>query len=222
MAEKSNAYLEIPFNRLNDINVSGHTEQKGKFTYLSWVWAWEEVMKIYPDSFAKVYETENGMNYFTDGRTAWVKVGFTIVDGDYSKENIEYYPIYNYQHKSLPLDQVTSHDVNTAIQRGLTKAIARHGLGLYVYAGEDLPDVDKGKVDNDEERKKLLLEYTRLRNDLNGLGIDFRATKTEKYILETTGLKNQGTGLSNEEMNILNDCYADMIRQAKEAKNEGR
>ena len=76
------------------------------------------------------------MNYFTDGRTCWVKVGVTI-DG---LEHVEMLPVMNFKNQSIPLDKVTSCDANKAIQRAITKAIGRHGLGLYVYAGEDLPE----------------------------------------------------------------------------------
>ena len=123
------------FETLNKINVNEHTEQKGNLTYLSWAWAWQVVKANYPNSNYTVYENDIGFNYHTDGHTAWVKVGVTIED----QEHIEYLPVMDYKNKSIPKDQVTSMNVNTAIQRALTKAIARHGLGLYIYAGEDLP-----------------------------------------------------------------------------------
>ena len=55
----------------------------------------------------------------------------------------------DYRNASIPVDKVTSFDVNKAIQRSLTKAVARHGLGLYIYAGEDLPEDEKNVVKND-------------------------------------------------------------------------
>lgn len=76
------------------------------------------------------------VNYFTDGRTCWVKVGVTI-DG---LEHVEMLPVMNFKNQSIPLDKVTSCDVNKTIQRAITKASGRHGLGLYVYAKEDLPE----------------------------------------------------------------------------------
>ena len=130
------------FNTLNDINVNGHTEKKANLTYLSWAWAWAEVKKAYPKSFYTIYENENGWFYHTDGNTAWVKTGVTVVDGDYQLEHIEYLPIMDFKNKSIPLANITSTDVNKTIQRSLTKAVARHGLGLYIYAGEDLPEAD--------------------------------------------------------------------------------
>jgi len=124
------------FETLNGVNVNGHTEKKNGLTYLSWAWAWGELLKRYPDSTYTVYENRDGWNYHTDGKTCWVKTGVTV-DG---KEYIEMLPVMDFKNRSIPADAVTSFDVNKAIQRSLTKAVARHGLGLYIYAGEDLPE----------------------------------------------------------------------------------
>lgn len=124
------------FEILNAINVNEHTEKKNGLTYLSWAWAWQEVKKAFPEASYTIYENADGWNYFTDGKTCWVKTGVTI-DG---LEHIEYLPVMAYNNKSISADAVTSFDVNKAIQRSLTKACARHGLGLYIYAGEDIPD----------------------------------------------------------------------------------
>lgn len=129
------------FEILSRIDCGEHIEQKSNLSYLSWVWAWGELKKKYPKSFATVYEAENGMNYFTDGNTCWVKTGVTLVEDDGTAlEHIEYLPVMDNRNKSIPLASVQSTDVNKAIQRSITKAIARHGLGLYIYAGEDLPE----------------------------------------------------------------------------------
>lgn len=128
--------MENYFSQLNAINVNGKTEKKGKRTYLSWAWAWGEVKKLFPDAAYTIYENADGWNYHTDGRTCWVKTGLTIN----GIEHIEYLPVMDSRNQSIPLDKVTSFDVNKTIQRSLTKAAARHGLGLYIYAGEDLPE----------------------------------------------------------------------------------
>lgn len=124
------------FVTLNQINVNDHTEKKGNLTYLSWAWAWGEAKKLHPDMTCTVYEDVNGCMYHTDGRTCWVKVGVMIKGIEY----IEYLPIMDHRNMSIPMDKVTSRNANDSIQRALTKAIARHGLGLYIYAGEDVPD----------------------------------------------------------------------------------
>lgn len=129
------------FSVLNSIDCGEHIEQKSNLSYLSWVWAWGELKKRYPKSFTTVYESPEGMNYFTDGKTCWVKTGVTVVDEEGNEqEHIEYLPVMDNRNKSITLETLVSTDVNKAIQRSLTKAIARHGLGLYIYAGEDLPE----------------------------------------------------------------------------------
>ena len=141
------------FETLNAINVNEKTEKKNGLTYLSWAWAWGEVKKCYPEAVFTIYErqTEYGLvNYFTDGRTCWVKTGLTI-DG---LEHIEELPVMDYRNNSIPLEKVTSTDVNKAIQRSLTKAAARHGLGLYIYAGEDLPEAEKENEPPKKEEQK--------------------------------------------------------------------
>ena len=131
-----NMNTQSSFNVLNAIDCNEHTEKKGNLTYLSWAWAWQIVKKNFPDAFYTIYEDKDGIPYFTDGKTCWVKTGVTIL----GLEHIEYLPIMDFKNRSLPLDQVTSMDMNKTIQRSLTKACARHGLGLYIYAGEDLPE----------------------------------------------------------------------------------
>lgn len=169
------------FERLNAINVNGHTETKGTgaraLTYLSWAWAWAEVKKAYPDSYYTIYEDKDGCLYHTDGRTCWVKTGVTIVDreGGTQLEHIEYLPVMDNRNESILVTKVTSFDVNKAIQRSLTKACARHGLGLYIYAGEDLPEAESaedekpesttGKYDPSEQIAEIKRRY---RVDNNG------------------------------------------------------
>lgn len=129
------------FETLNSINISGKTEKKNGLTYLSWAYAWGEVKKLDPTTTYKVFERDTQwgpVNYYTDGRTCWVKVG-VIING---LEHIEMLPVMDYRNKSIPLDKVSSVDVNKSIQRCITKAIARHGLGLYIYAGEDIPECE--------------------------------------------------------------------------------
>ena len=128
------------FETLSKINVNQFTEKKNNLTYLPWAYAWGTLKNLYPASFYTVAENKDGWNYFTDGRTCWVKCAVTAVDGDDHQTAVEYLPVMDYRNNAVPLDQVTSTLVNKAIQRCLTKAIARLGLGLYIYAGEDLPE----------------------------------------------------------------------------------
>ena len=152
------------FAVLNDINVNDKVKTKMGLNYLSWAYAWGELLKAYPDATLNVYnrtietnetitteDKDNGVTrtvvnkstqevpYFTDGRSCFVKVGVSIQGVEY----IEYFPIMGLKNDAIPANRVTMTDVNKALQRAFVKACARHGLGLYIYAGEDLPEVEK-------------------------------------------------------------------------------
>lgn len=148
------------FNTLYNVDVSAKLGKKMGLSYLSWADAWAELKKHYPEAEYKIYtrkvitkiekkyqleggdiktveETyENDIPYFSDGRTCFVKVG-VIIDGD---EEVEIFPVRTNKNTSISVDMITRVDVNKALQRAFVKACARHGLGLYVYAGEDLPE----------------------------------------------------------------------------------
>ena len=137
------------FEILNAVDVNSKKDTRNGLTYLSWAWAWSEVKKRFPDVNYKVYENDMGFPYHTDGRTAWVKCGVTIQ----GVEQIEYLSIMDYRNNSIPLEKVTSVDVIKTIQRCVTKAIGRFGLGLYIYAKEDLPE-DAGEANEEKASEK--------------------------------------------------------------------
>ena len=131
------------FKTLSAIDVNNKTEKKGKFTYLSWAFAWAELKKVSPTASAKVYHDKNtNMPYFASKAGVIVKVGVTIDE----LEHINYLPVMNFRNAAIPADKVNMMDVNKAIQRCTVKAIALHGLGLYIYAGEDLPEENEEKI----------------------------------------------------------------------------
>ena len=128
------------FKTLAALNVKDRVEKKGRFDYLSWAYAWAMIKDQYPDANRKVYESEHtGLNYFTDGKTGYVKVGVTIND----IEHVDYLPIMDHSNQSLSIDKITSFAVNKTIQRSTVKAIAMHGLGLSLWAGEDLVGISE-------------------------------------------------------------------------------
>ena len=187
------------FKELNAINVNKMTEKKGNLTYLSWAFAWQEVKKIAPDMNRTVYESADGNNYPTDGRTAGVKVGVTI-DGI---EHIDYLPIMDARNAALPIEKVTSFDVNKAIQRSTTKAIGLHGLGLYIYAGEDMPDEEKATAASKTPQDGVLIElnigdenWVKVMNYVNA-----NKKKGSKYILEQLSKKYDVTEVIRTEVN---------------------
>ncbi len=128
--------IKSVYSTLSQTNVREKIERKGNLDYLSWANAWHMLKTAYPNAQRKVYEHEHtGFNYFTDGRTAYVKVGIVVND----LEHIDYLPIMDYRNNALPIDKVTATDVNKTIQRSTAKAIAMHGLGLSLWTGEDVP-----------------------------------------------------------------------------------
>ena len=172
------------FDMLEEIDVSEHTEQKNGLTYLPWAWAWREVKKVFPQAQYRIYENADGWNYFTDGRTAWVKTGVIIPSELKGQEHIEYLPVMDFRNKSIPLDKITSMDVNKAIQRSLTKALARHGLGIYIYAGEDLPE---GTQKTEDEPKIKNADINALKNELSKAG---KAPKDLEALSNWSGYEN--------------------------------
>jgi hypothetical protein len=127
------------FKTLSEVPIKDKVESKGKIDYLSWAYAWSFLKQNYPTAQRIVYEDPaTGWNYFTDGRTAWVKVGVEV-DG---LQHIDYLPIMDNRNSAIPIEKVNQFDVNKAIQRSTAKAIAMHGLGLQLWTGEDIPSAD--------------------------------------------------------------------------------
>lgn len=143
------------FEKLKKVNVNDKLSRKMDLKYLSWADAWNLLKTNCPNAFYTIYERDisiketilvegktiektytNKVPYFTDGSTGFVKVGVTVDNVEY----VEMLPIMDHRNQSISISLIKSVDVNRAIQRAFVKACARHGLGLYVYAGEDFPE----------------------------------------------------------------------------------
>ena len=134
------------FEQLNSIDVSEHTEKKGNFTYLSWAWAVRELLKVDPTATWEVHEwglEGNRQPYMQTEAGCFVKV--TVWVGGIGKSQV--HPVLDNRNQTI--EKPNAFQVNTSIQRCLAKAIALHGLGLYIFAGEDLPSIPK--LDKDQE-----------------------------------------------------------------------
>lgn len=131
------------FRTLSVIDVNKYTKKKGRLTYLSWSWAWAELMKHFPEAHRTVYENpQTGLPYWKDSTGVMVKVGVTIGE----TERISYLPVMDNRNNAKKPEQTTMRDINDTIQRCTTKAIALHGLALYIYAGEELPELPDGSL----------------------------------------------------------------------------
>ena len=120
-------------------NVNGHLEKKNGLSYLSWAWAWAEALKADADATYKV-EMFDGKCYMDINGTAMVFVTVTM----FKKPMTCQLPVMDYRNKAIPNPDAFA--VNTAIMRCMTKALALHGLSLYIYAGEDLPEEGRSVV----------------------------------------------------------------------------
>ena len=148
---------ESVYNSLKAIDVRPKAEKKGRADYLSWAHAWDMLKSMYPQAQRIIYESEHtGLNYFTDGKTAYVKVGIVVND----LEHIDMLCVMDHRNKSIPVDKICSFEVNKTIQRATAKAIAMHGLGLSLWTGEDIPTPPSEAKDapSNEPKKKIALK----------------------------------------------------------------
>lgn len=152
------------FETLNSINVNGHTEKKNGLTYLSWAWAWAEVMKAFPEAVYEIWKDDQNRPYLYDEnlgymvftsvtlrgqtREMWLPVmdaaNQAMKTAPYTYKSKEYKGgrwTGRYVDKTVPA--ATMMDINKTIMRCLVKNLAMFGLGLYIYAGEDLPEEEK-------------------------------------------------------------------------------
>ena len=131
------------FAALSAINVNAHVEKKGRFSYLSWPYAVSQLRQSDASATWEVRRFE-GLPYLACDVGVFVEVAVTVQGITLS----QLHPVLDGQNR--PILAPTAFDINTSIQRCLVKAIALHGLGLYIYAGEDLPQVGRSDAANDE------------------------------------------------------------------------
>lgn len=147
------------FETLFEINVNDHIEKKKDLTYLSWPYAWAEVKKKYPSATYKihlfgekqlpyVFDENVGYMVFTDvtindlTHTMWLPV---MDSANKTMKSISYTYSTKFK-KDIPVEAATMFDVNKTIMRCLVKNLAMFGLGLYIYSGEDLPEIETEKI----------------------------------------------------------------------------
>ena len=139
------------FSVLSKIDVSEHTEKKGNYTYLSWAWAVKVLLEEFPKAVWQIHTfVDNGTEspYMRTNAGCFVQVSVEID----KVIRTQIHPVLDHMNKTV--DEPNAFQVNTSIQRCLAKAIALHGLGLYIYAGEDLPQAPDAL--NKEQYKSML------------------------------------------------------------------
>lgn len=135
------------FETLNNVNVNGHTEKKGNLTYLSWAWAWAEVKKAFPSAHYEIWKDDRNLPYVYDPEVGYMVYTKVAIMG---QEHEMWLPVMDSHNRAMKTATMT--DINKAIMRCLTKNLAMFGLGLYIYAGEDLPE-EENKEKLEQEKK---------------------------------------------------------------------
>lgn len=203
MAEKTT------FDKLNAINVNGRTESKGGLTYLSWAWAWAEVKKNCPDATYEILRDENGLPYFKADGVGYMCMTTVTINGE---TLMMWLPVMDFKNKAML--QPTMFDVNKTIMRCLTKNLAMFGLGLYIYAGEDLPEEEMK-----EEQKKI--------EDLKSQPINKTNVKIIRDLLKETGTDEtmfcewkEIESIEKMPNGMYSECYNALIRKQEKQKGE--
>lgn len=160
------------FTELAALDVSKHIEKKGRFSYLSWPYAITELRKRHPEATWEVCRF-NGLPYLQTEAGSFVEVAVTVQGVRLS----QIHPVLDGANR--PIKNPDAFQINTSIQRALVKAIALHGLGLHIYAGEDLPEVPASakpvsvdewdKLDADtQKRLQFIVDCVRAAYDKDG------------------------------------------------------
>jgi len=194
----------MSIEQLLKTNVNEHTEKKSNLTYLSWAWAWAEALKADPAATFKV-ETFKRDQYTEEpfmtlpGGTAMVWVTVTI----FGKPMTCQLPVMDHRNKAIP--NPDAFQVNTAIMRCMTKALGLHGLGLYIYAGEDLPEGAPSPTEEEDwnfEQQHLEAMREAAMGGIDALAAAFKAIPTSQaksrfWAKHQASLKAAAQGVAN-------------------------
>lgn len=195
MSENKNYYAELA-----KIDVSEHIEKKGKFSYLSWAWAVDQLRRLHPTATWEVKRFD-GMPYMKTELGYFVEVSVTVEGIELS----QIHPVLD--NKNKPIQKPSPFDINTSIQRCLVKAIALHGIGLYIYAGEDLPMDNNITPEQIGLLKTKALEFAKLRD------------KTDQEVYKVLGIQDVSK-LSEREAEGVIAKLNGWIEKAKEETKE--
>lgn len=164
------------FEELYSLNVNDNVEKKNGLTYLSWAWAIAEVLKKYPNMTYEILRFENNLPYTYDEKTGYMvftkvtineitrEMWLPVMDGaNKAMLDHEYtYKVKKYvnrqwtgEYEDKKVEAATMFDINKTIMRCLTKNLAMFGLGLYIYAGEDLPEEEATRKISEEQMKQI-------------------------------------------------------------------
>ncbi|MED1093862.1 DUF1071 domain-containing protein [Bacillus paramycoides] len=211
------------FTELASIDVSKHVEKKGRFSYLSWSWAVDQLLKKHHDATWQVVRFD-GLPYMKTEVGYFVEVEVTV--NNITRSQI--HPVLDNYNK--PIAKPTPFQINTSIQRCLAKAIALHGLGLYIYSGEDIPQDDEPKIDSvpqqEQARKAEVVNEQRIKaihvqiRELSEVyNMPFEETKnTVKQSLGIQSFK----GMTVQQASQLQKTITSWLNEAKEKQQQAQ
>lgn len=170
------------FQTLSEVDITEHIKKKNNIMYLPWSKAWMVIKTIYPKAEFRVMQSAGGNRYHTDGKTAWVETCLTI--GDATER--EALAVMDYKNASIPLDKLTSADVENSIKRCFVKNAALFGLGLSLWTGEEISGAAKRKKETDLDDVKL--QIMSVASEKISAGVD--KDLIYKTIHDAAGVKN--------------------------------
>jgi len=196
------------FDKLNKINVNDYTEKKNGLTYLTWSRAWGEVKKLYPNATYEIKRFDDGQPYYYDEKTGYMvftsvtieelthEMWLPVMDSANKAMKDKPYTYDTRYKKGLTVEAATMFDINKTIMRCLAKNLAMFGLGLYIYAGEDLPETNdtqeqpkqQGGQINEKQIQKIqyVLFINRLTDTANGV-VNSRLSNLVKQFMNKSG-----------------------------------
>lgn len=195
------------FEKLNNINVNDKTEKKNGLTYLSWAWAWSEFCKVFPDATYTVYKNEQGLPYVYDENTGYMcyvevtaggkthEMWLPVMDSANNAMKAREYEVKT-KYKTVTVKPATMFDINKTIMRCLVKCLAMFGLGLYIYAGEDLPEDLSVEAPKETFTREELIEKVKALAEVKGI--------TEKEICDLSKSPIESISEMNESQ--LHSC----------------
>lgn len=198
------------FKELSAVNVNDHIEKKGNLSYLSWPYAYKSLMAYDPDASFEVKHYPQGdinVPYMKTEEGYLVETSLTV-KGE-TKEM--WLPVMDNRNRAVK--QADMMQINKTIMRCLVKNMSLFGLGLYIYAGEDLPEQQK--------TEEQLKQYAELRTELNNIGCDFRDANVDSYICKHAKVETQDIQkLDAEGLSRLIKIYKEMIEKKNETSNK--
>ena len=184
------------FEKLSAINVNTKVEKKNNLTYLSWAWAWSEVKKVCPDATYQMGETEydEALGFMChssvtiDGET--LSMWLPVMDGANKSMKKEAYS-YTTRYGEKQVAGATMFDLNKTMMRCLVKNLAMFGMGIYIYAGEDMPESNNNNVVEAQEKAKATIVQNKKAPKLHLKKGDDNWNNVMAYVKENKSLGNE-------------------------------